>query len=130
MIRRFASHVHPERRYYRHGFAFCCRLWSCRSTPALKLDKPLLEAARLGAGKMQTFIRIIIPLTMPGIVADLRARDATGNGPVLRLCDLQWVARKTCLVKTSLRYGSEYSRLAVWRGYQHYADHCDGGSCC
>ncbi|TGC82718.1 spermidine/putrescine ABC transporter permease PotB [Salmonella enterica subsp. enterica serovar Wilhelmsburg] len=34
------------------------------------LDKPLLEAARdLGASKMQTFIRIIIPLTMPGIVA-------------------------------------------------------------
>ena len=35
-----------------------------------KLDKPLLEAAKdLGAGKLQTFIRIIIPLTMPGIVA-------------------------------------------------------------
>ncbi|EMQ2836040.1 spermidine/putrescine ABC transporter permease PotB [Salmonella enterica subsp. enterica serovar Hadar] len=35
-----------------------------------KLDKPLLEAARdPGASKMQTFIRIIIPLTMPGIVA-------------------------------------------------------------
>lgn len=35
-----------------------------------KLDKPLLEAARdLGANKLQTFIRIIIPLTMPGIVA-------------------------------------------------------------
>ncbi len=35
-----------------------------------KLDKSLLEAARdLGAGKLQTFIRIIIPLTMPGIIA-------------------------------------------------------------
>ncbi|WP_437610839.1 spermidine/putrescine ABC transporter permease PotB [Erwinia sp. V71] len=35
-----------------------------------KLDKPLLEAARdLGAGKLQTFTRIILPLTMPGIVA-------------------------------------------------------------
>ncbi|WDB97519.1 spermidine/putrescine ABC transporter permease PotB [Escherichia albertii] len=35
-----------------------------------KLDKPLLEAARdLGANKLQTFIRIIIPLTMPGIIA-------------------------------------------------------------
>lgn len=35
-----------------------------------KLDKPLLEAAKdLGAGKFQTFIRIIIPLTMPGIIA-------------------------------------------------------------
>ncbi|EEJ7904596.1 spermidine/putrescine ABC transporter permease PotB [Salmonella enterica] len=35
-----------------------------------QLDKPLLEAARdLSASKMQTFIRIIIPLTMPGIVA-------------------------------------------------------------
>ncbi|EKA7106485.1 spermidine/putrescine ABC transporter permease PotB [Salmonella enterica] len=35
-----------------------------------KLDKPLLEAARdLGASKIQTFIRIIIPLTVPGIVA-------------------------------------------------------------
>ncbi len=35
-----------------------------------KLDKPLLEAAKdLGANKMQTFIRIIIPLTMPGIIA-------------------------------------------------------------
>ena len=35
-----------------------------------KLDKPLLEAARdLGASKLQTFVRIIIPLTMPGIIA-------------------------------------------------------------
>ncbi|WP_337009502.1 spermidine/putrescine ABC transporter permease PotB [Pantoea sp. AS142] len=35
-----------------------------------KLDKPLLEAARdLGAGKLQTFFRIIVPLTMPGIIA-------------------------------------------------------------
>ena len=35
-----------------------------------KLDKPLLEAAKdLGASKFQTFIRIIIPLTMPGIIA-------------------------------------------------------------
>lgn len=35
-----------------------------------KLDKPLLEAARdLGASKLQTFIRIVIPLTMPGIIA-------------------------------------------------------------
>ncbi|WP_342639734.1 spermidine/putrescine ABC transporter permease PotB [Proteus faecis] len=35
-----------------------------------KLDKPYLEAARdLGANKFQTFIRIIIPLTMPGIIA-------------------------------------------------------------
>ncbi|MCS2163013.1 spermidine/putrescine ABC transporter permease PotB [Scandinavium sp. H11S7] len=35
-----------------------------------KLDKPLLEAARdLGANKFQTFIRILIPLTMPGIIA-------------------------------------------------------------
>ncbi|STW07881.1 Spermidine Putrescine ABC transporter permease PotB [Klebsiella grimontii] len=35
-----------------------------------KLDRPLLEAARdLGASKLQTFIRIIIPLTMPGIIA-------------------------------------------------------------
>ena len=35
-----------------------------------KLDKSLLEAARdLGAGKFQTFIRIIIPMTMPGIIA-------------------------------------------------------------
>ncbi|ERK16877.1 spermidine/putrescine ABC transporter permease PotB [Serratia fonticola] len=35
-----------------------------------KLDKSCLEAARdLGASKLQTFIRIIIPLTMPGIIA-------------------------------------------------------------
>ncbi|QKJ86799.1 spermidine/putrescine ABC transporter permease PotB [Paramixta manurensis] len=35
-----------------------------------KLDKSCLEAARdLGASKVQTFIRIILPLTMPGIVA-------------------------------------------------------------
>ena len=35
-----------------------------------KLDKPCLEAARdLGANKLQTFIRSIIPLTMPGIIA-------------------------------------------------------------
>ncbi|SUG33709.1 spermidine/putrescine ABC transporter membrane protein [Salmonella enterica subsp. arizonae] len=51
-----------------------------------KLDKPLLEAARdLGASKMQTFIRIIIPLTMPGIVAGCLLVIATGNGAVLRL---------------------------------------------
>lgn len=35
-----------------------------------KLDKPCLEAARdLGAGRLQTFMRIILPLTMPGIIA-------------------------------------------------------------
>ncbi|HBO24527.1 MULTISPECIES: spermidine/putrescine ABC transporter permease PotB [unclassified Providencia] len=35
-----------------------------------KLDKSYLEAARdLGANKFQTFIKIIIPLTMPGIIA-------------------------------------------------------------
>lgn len=35
-----------------------------------KLDKPCLEAARdLGANKLQIFIRIIVPLTMPGIIA-------------------------------------------------------------
>ncbi|MGU3416476.1 spermidine/putrescine ABC transporter permease PotB [Enterobacteriaceae bacterium C34A] len=35
-----------------------------------KLDRQLLEAAKdLGASKLQTFIRIIIPLTMPGIIA-------------------------------------------------------------
>lgn len=35
-----------------------------------KLDKSCLEAARdLGAGKLQTFMRIILPLTMPGIIA-------------------------------------------------------------
>ena len=35
-----------------------------------KLDKSCLEAARdLGASKLQTFWRIILPLTMPGIVA-------------------------------------------------------------
>ncbi|WMY95717.1 MAG: spermidine/putrescine ABC transporter permease PotB [Arsenophonus sp.] len=34
-----------------------------------KLDKSCLEAARdLGANKYQTFLRIIIPLTMPGII--------------------------------------------------------------
>jgi len=35
-----------------------------------KLNKRYLEAARdLGANKFQTFIRIILPLTMPGIIA-------------------------------------------------------------
>ncbi|AKJ42048.1 spermidine/putrescine ABC transporter permease PotB [Pragia fontium] len=35
-----------------------------------KLDKTYLEAARdLGARKLQTFTRVIIPLTMPGIIA-------------------------------------------------------------
>ncbi len=35
-----------------------------------KLDKSCLEAARdLGASKLQTFVRVILPLTMPGIVA-------------------------------------------------------------
>lgn len=35
-----------------------------------KLDKSYIEAARdLGANKFQTFLRIIVPLTMPGIIA-------------------------------------------------------------
>lgn len=35
-----------------------------------KLDKSYIEAARdLGAGKVQTFTRVIIPLTTPGIIA-------------------------------------------------------------
>ncbi|MGL4860991.1 MAG: spermidine/putrescine ABC transporter permease PotB [Enterobacteriaceae bacterium] len=35
-----------------------------------KLDKSYLEAARdLGAGRIQSFCRIILPLTMPGIIA-------------------------------------------------------------
>lgn len=35
-----------------------------------KLDNAYLEAARdLGANKWQSFIRIVIPLTMPGIIA-------------------------------------------------------------
>ncbi|WP_111742038.1 spermidine/putrescine ABC transporter permease PotB [Leminorella richardii] len=35
-----------------------------------KLDKAYIEAARdLGAGKVQTFTRVIIPLTTPGIIA-------------------------------------------------------------
>ena len=35
-----------------------------------KLDARLLEAAAdLGAGRFQTFVRVIIPLTMPGIIA-------------------------------------------------------------
>ncbi|MBA5202151.1 spermidine/putrescine ABC transporter permease PotB [Pectobacterium aroidearum] len=35
-----------------------------------KLDKSYLEAARdLGANKWQTFTRVVIPLTMPGIIA-------------------------------------------------------------
>jgi spermidine/putrescine transport system permease protein len=35
-----------------------------------KLDRRLLEAATdLGAGRLQTLVRVIIPLTMPGLVA-------------------------------------------------------------
>ncbi|KXI22645.1 spermidine/putrescine ABC transporter permease PotB [Photobacterium sanguinicancri] len=35
-----------------------------------KLDNTYIEAARdLGASKLQTFIRVIIPLTMPGVIA-------------------------------------------------------------
>ncbi|MDO6496797.1 spermidine/putrescine ABC transporter permease PotB [Photobacterium sanguinicancri] len=35
-----------------------------------KLDNTYIEAARdLGASKIQTFIRVIIPLTMPGVIA-------------------------------------------------------------
>ena len=50
-----------------------------------KLDKPLLEAAKdLGANKLQTFIRIIIPLTMRHY-RRLSAGDASGDGLVLRL---------------------------------------------
>ncbi|PJC87934.1 spermidine/putrescine ABC transporter permease PotB [Vibrio sp. HA2012] len=34
-----------------------------------KLDKTYIEAARdLGAGKIQTFIKVIFPLTMPGVI--------------------------------------------------------------
>ena len=48
-----------------------------------KLDKPLLEAARdLGASKLQTFIRIIIPLTMPDYCR-MPVGDAASDGPVL-----------------------------------------------
>ncbi len=35
-----------------------------------KLDRNLLEAAAdLGAGRLQTFFRVVLPLTMPGIIA-------------------------------------------------------------
>ena len=45
-----------------------------------KLDKPLLEAAKdLGASKLQTFVRIIIPLTMPGIIAGGAKNLLIGN---------------------------------------------------
>lgn len=49
-----------------------------------KLDKSCLEAARdLGASKLQTFIRIIVPLTMLAL-SPLPAGGAAGDGAVLR----------------------------------------------
>ncbi|VDR28035.1 Spermidine/putrescine transport system permease protein PotB [Raoultella terrigena] len=51
-----------------------------------KLDRPLLEAAKdLGASRLQTFIRIIIPLTMPGIIAGCLLVMLPAMGLVLRL---------------------------------------------
>ncbi len=49
-----------------------------------KLDKPCLEAARISVRiKLQTFIRIIIPLTMPGIIAGCFIGNVTCHGLIL-----------------------------------------------
>ena len=49
-----------------------------------KLDGRLLEAARdLGANAVQRFFRVILPLTMPGIVAGCFISITTSNGDVL-----------------------------------------------
>lgn len=64
-----------------------------------KLDKPCLEAARdLGANKLQTFIRIIIPLTMPGIIAGCLLVMLPAMG-LFFVADLMG-ARKTYLLVT------------------------------
>ena len=65
-----SHYVYPQRGDYRAGIHPAAVYGDAALFSIEKLDKPLLEAARdLGASKLQTFTRIIIPLTMPGIIA-------------------------------------------------------------
>lgn len=91
-----------------------------------KLDRPLLEAAKdLGASKLQTFIRIIIPLTMPGIIMRLSAGDVAGDGAVLRFRP-DGRRQEPADRQRDQESVPEYSRLAVRRGNQHYLNPGDG----
>lgn len=63
-------HVHPGRGDCRLVYILLPFMVMPLYSSIEKLDKPLLEAAKdTGASKLQTFVRIIIPLTMPGIIA-------------------------------------------------------------
>ncbi|SQC42156.1 Spermidine Putrescine ABC transporter permease PotB [Klebsiella pneumoniae] len=85
-----------------------------------KLDRPLLEAAKdLGASKLQTFIRIIIPLTMPGDHRRLSAGDAAGDGVVLRFRP-DGRRQEPADRQRDQKPVPQYPRLAVRRGNQHY----------
>ena len=60
-----------------------------------KLDRTLLEAsADLGAPPLATFVRVTIPMTMPGIIAGIVLVFIPGIGSTLsRTC---WVGRAAC----------------------------------
>ncbi len=79
-----SHHVHALCGDYRSGLHSAAVYGDAAVLQYRKLDKPLLEAARdLGASKLQTFIRIIIPLTMPGNYCRMSTGDAASDGPVL-----------------------------------------------
>ncbi len=91
-----------------------------------KLDKPLLEAARdLGASKLQTFIRIIIPLTMPGIIAGCLLVMLPAMG-LFYVSDLMGGGEKPADRQRDQEPVPEHPRLAVRLGHQHYADGGNG----
>jgi spermidine/putrescine transport system permease protein len=67
-----------------------------------KLDDRLIEAARdLGAGKMTIFLRIVVPLTLPGIIAGSLLTFLPGLG-MFYVADLLGGA-KTLLVGNLIR---------------------------
>lgn len=91
-----------------------------------KLDRPLLEAAKdLGASKLQTFIRIIIPLTMPGIIAGCLLVMLPAMG-LFYVSDLMGGARVSADRQRDQKPVPQYPRLAVRRGNQHYLNPGDG----
>ncbi len=91
-----------------------------------KLDRPLLEAAKdLGASKLQTFIRIIIPLTMPGIIAGCLLVMLPAMGVVLRFRP-DGRRQEPADRQRDQKPVPQYPRLAVRRGNQHYLNPGDG----
>ena len=91
-----------------------------------KLDKPLLEAAKdLGANRFQTFIRIIIPLTMPGIIAGCLLVMLPAMG-LFYVSDLMGGAKNLLIGNVIKESVPQHSRLAVRLRHQHYVDGGDG----